>query len=257
MHSRIHWARLAAKNDPNTITILVMPNKNWYQDPTPYTGPFPDTHVISHLAADTISYEEPTILQDRQELKSEAFAIQIFCIHHQNRNICTPHEMNTIKTVLEDLQIPQYYLHNAPPTPHNTFVNRSKEWNKLIYPPATYQTTLNTPPLPNFITNTTPKFQPQQSYYTDGSFIPPTQKVHGHWKKEKNRIRNIQLNQGRYANIGKTPRTTNMLPSRTNGHSRNSQINIYKIPQRTCTYIYRLSQLPIQFKYTNQTSHHA
>ena len=93
--------------------------------------------------------------------------------------------MNTLKTILENLQIPQYYLHNAPPTPHNTLVNKSKKWNKLIYPPATYQTTLNTPPLPNFLINTTLKFQPQHCYYTDGSFIPPTQKTNRHWKKEK------------------------------------------------------------------------
>jgi hypothetical protein len=104
-----------------------MLNKNWYQDPTPYTRPFPDTHVISHFAADTITYEEPTILQDRQELKTEPLAIQILCIHHRNHNICTPQEINTIKTVLEDLQIPQYYLYNAPPTPRNTTVNKSKE----------------------------------------------------------------------------------------------------------------------------------
>ena len=66
----IHWARLAAKNDPNTITIVVIPHINWYQDPSPYTGPFPDTHVIIHFAADTITYEEPTIPQDRQKQKT-------------------------------------------------------------------------------------------------------------------------------------------------------------------------------------------
>ena len=60
-----------------------------------------------------------------------------------------------------------------------------KKWNKLIYPPVTYQTTFNTPPLPNFVTNTTLKFQPQHCYYTDSSFIPPTQKANRYWKKEK------------------------------------------------------------------------
>ena len=53
-----------------------MPNKNWYQDPSPYTRPFPATHVISYFAADTITCEEPTISQDRQELKTELLAIQ-------------------------------------------------------------------------------------------------------------------------------------------------------------------------------------
>ena len=69
--------------------------------------------------------------------------------------------MNTLKTTIENLQIPQYYTHYALLTPQNTPVNKCKKWNKLIYPPAIYQTTLNTPTLPNFTTNTTPKFQPQ------------------------------------------------------------------------------------------------
>jgi ribonuclease HI len=181
----IHWARLAAKNDPNTITIVVLPNINWYQDPSPYTGPFPNTHVITQFAADTITYEEPTIPQKRQVPKTEPLAIRILCIHHQNHNIGTIHQMNTLKTTLDNLQIPQYYIHYALPTPHNTSVNKCKKWNKLIYPPAIYHTTLNTPTLPNFTTNTTPKFKPQHSYYTDGSFIPPIKKDNGHWEKEK------------------------------------------------------------------------
>jgi ribonuclease HI len=93
--------------------------------------------------------------------------------------------MDTLKTTLEDLQIPQYYLHYAQPTPHNTTVNKNKKWNKLTYPPITHQTTLRIPPLPNYTTETTPKFKPQYNYYTDGSFIPPTKKTNGHWKKEK------------------------------------------------------------------------
>ena len=55
----IHWARLAAKNDPNTITII--PDSKWYQNHTPYIGPFPNTHIIAHIPVDTIIYEEPTI----------------------------------------------------------------------------------------------------------------------------------------------------------------------------------------------------
>ena len=57
----IHWARLAAKNDPNTITILTILDNKWYQNHTPYIGPFLDTHVIAHIPADTITYEKPTI----------------------------------------------------------------------------------------------------------------------------------------------------------------------------------------------------
>ena len=57
----IHWARLAAKIDPNTITIIISPDTNWYQNSNPHSGPYPDTHIIAHFAADTITYAEPTI----------------------------------------------------------------------------------------------------------------------------------------------------------------------------------------------------
>ena len=56
----IHWARLAAKNDINNITLLVTPDINWYQNYSPHTGPFPDTHVLAYFHADTITYDEPT-----------------------------------------------------------------------------------------------------------------------------------------------------------------------------------------------------
>ena len=42
----IHWAKLAAKNDPNTITILTIPNNKWYQNHTPPQDLF-ETHMYS------------------------------------------------------------------------------------------------------------------------------------------------------------------------------------------------------------------
>jgi hypothetical protein len=60
--------------------------------------------------------------------------------------------MDTLKTTLENLQIPQYYLHHAKPTPHNTIVNKNKKWNKLIYPPenpSEYTSHTTTPQLYN------------------------------------------------------------------------------------------------------------
>jgi hypothetical protein len=99
----IHWARLAAKNDPNTITLLVIPDINWYQNYTPHTGPFPDTHVLAHFTADTIIYDEPTIPQNINKPRTEPLAIHILCIHHQNHTIGTPNQINTIKTTIESL----------------------------------------------------------------------------------------------------------------------------------------------------------
>ena len=73
----------------------------------------------------------------------------------------------------------------APPTPLNSPVNKNTRWNKLLYPPHTNPPTLDTLVLPNYETNTTLKFPPQYSYYTDGSFVPPIKTNGGHWKKEK------------------------------------------------------------------------
>ncbi|HYP42844.1 MAG TPA: RNase H family protein, partial [Candidatus Nitrosocosmicus sp.] len=180
----IHWARLAAKTDPNTITILVIPDTNWYHNPSPYIGPFPDTHIITHFSADSVTYDIPTP-PPKYKPETEPLAIQIMCIHHQNHNIGTPQQINNIKTAIDSLQILNYHLQIAPPTPHNTPVNKNKLWNKLIYPPPINTSSLNTPPLPAFTSTSTLKFQPQYSYYTDGSFIPPTEAPDGHWKKEK------------------------------------------------------------------------
>ena len=73
----IHWARLAAKNDPNTITILTIPDNKRYQNHTPHIGPFQDTHVIAHIPTDTITYEEPTIPIEMNKPQVEPYSIHI------------------------------------------------------------------------------------------------------------------------------------------------------------------------------------
>ena len=162
-----------------------MPDINWYHNYTPNIGPFPDTHVLAHFNADTITYDEPTDPQNTNKPQTEPLAIHIFCIHHQNHNIGTTHQIDAIKLAIDNLQITQYHLQKIPPTPYNTHVNKNTKWNKLLYPPHTNTPTTNTPPLPNYEITTTQKFPPQYSYYTDGSFIPPTKANDGHWKKEK------------------------------------------------------------------------
>jgi hypothetical protein len=181
----IHWARLAAKNNPDALTILVIPDINWYQNYSPHSGPFPDTHTIAHFAADTITYDEPINPQVPIKPRIEPLAIHIFCTHHQIHNIGTTNQLETIKSIIEDLQITQYHLQTAPPTPHNTIVNKNPKWNKLLYPPYTNRPTTQIPAIPTYAINTTLKFPPRYSYYTDGSFIPPRQAENRRWKKEK------------------------------------------------------------------------
>ena len=111
--------------------------------------------------------------------------MHIYCIHHQNHNVGTHNQLELIKTSIESLQIKQYHIQKAPPTPINTPVNKNPTWNKLIYPPHNNTPTSHMPPLPNYEINTQLKFPPQYSYYTDGSFVPPKRANDGHWKKEK------------------------------------------------------------------------
>ena len=55
-----HWAHLAAKN-LDSVTILVLPDQNWYHNPHPHEGFFLDSHIITHFKVDTIIYEKTTI----------------------------------------------------------------------------------------------------------------------------------------------------------------------------------------------------
>ena len=176
----IQWARLVAIEDPNTITIVVIPNTNWYRNflaihrtiPI-YTRHYPLRCIYNHV-------RRTNNPQVTHKPKTKPLAIQILCIHHQTRKIGTLHQINNIKTTIDNLQIPQYHIQTAQPTPQNTPVNKNKTWYKNAHPPSNHPNTLYMPPLPNFTTNTMLKFQPQHSYYTDGSFIPPTQIASGH-----------------------------------------------------------------------------
>ena len=142
----IHWARVAAKNDPNTITILVIPDVNWYQNYSPHESLFPDTHTIAHFAADTITYVEPLNPQAPDKPRTEPLAIHILCTHHQNQNIGTTIQIDTIKTAINNLQITQYHIQSTPPTPRDTRVNKNPKWNNSIYPPHSNPPTTPTPP---------------------------------------------------------------------------------------------------------------
>ena len=133
VETAIHWARLAAKNDPNTITILTIPDNKWYQNHTPHIGPFQDTHVIAHILADTLTYEEPTIPIEMNKPRTEPLTIHILCVHH-NSNSIGNELIDILTTIFNNLYILQVHIKIAPPTPPNIQVNKSKKWNALIYP---------------------------------------------------------------------------------------------------------------------------
>jgi hypothetical protein len=54
----IHWARLAAKENQDTMTILTIPDEEWTTNDAPYKTMLDNTHVIIHFLPDTIIYIE-------------------------------------------------------------------------------------------------------------------------------------------------------------------------------------------------------
>ena len=185
LQQAIHWARLAAENDPNSITILISPDTNWYQNPNPYFGPFPDTHVIAQFAADTITYEKPTVPPELNIPRKELSTLQILCIHHQNHNIGTYEQLDQLSRIANNIAIQHIYTQVATHIPPNTRVKPSKKWSKLTYPNITLLNPTTIPQLPNYQTNLPLKFHPQFSYYTDGSFKKPKEIAPGVWKRKK------------------------------------------------------------------------
>jgi hypothetical protein len=180
----LYWARSAASNDLDNITIIALPNKNWYKNITPLKGPFPDTHVIAYFPPDTLTYEEsitpaPLITEPR----IETAALHIYCVHYKNYPIYTHLHNHTFQQLLQQLNIQHTQLLYVPPTPHLIQVNNCKIWNSLTYPPIITCPHL-IPPLPHYQYHPLPKFPPCYNYYTDSSFKPPKQRINGTWKPE-------------------------------------------------------------------------
>ena len=129
----IHWARLAAKKDPSTITTLISPDTNSYQNFNPHSDPFPGTHIIAHFVDYTITYEEPTIPPELNIPRKELSTLQLLCTHHQNNNIGTYEQLNKLTHIVNNLSIQQPYTQIATHTPQIPLSNPTKSGlNSLI-----------------------------------------------------------------------------------------------------------------------------
>jgi hypothetical protein len=127
----IHWARLAANENHDTITILTIPDDEWTTNDAPYKTIFEDTHVIMYFPPDTIIYTEPTIPNDlNKEPRIETLAVRILCIHHKNTTIEIPNLKTNLLQITQKLQIKPTYITTPPPTPINTKVHKQPKWNK-------------------------------------------------------------------------------------------------------------------------------
>jgi hypothetical protein len=134
LQKAIHWARLAAQENQDTITILTILDEEWTTNDTPYKPKFGDTHVSIHFAPYTITYIEPTIpLELNKEPSIETLAIRILCIHHKNTVIDIQDLKTKLLQITTSLQISLPYIAPPPPTPINTKVHKHPQWNKSPY----------------------------------------------------------------------------------------------------------------------------
>jgi hypothetical protein len=132
----IHWARLAAKGNQDTITILTIPDEEWTTNDAPYKTTFDDTHVIIHFPPDTIIYTEPTIpLELNKEPRIETLAIRILCIHHKSTTLDIPNLKSKQLQITAKLRINSLYIITSPSTSIHTKVHKHPQWNKTPNPP--------------------------------------------------------------------------------------------------------------------------
>jgi hypothetical protein len=57
----LHMARIAAKTNPSSYTILINPYSNWHQQINPFTTQFKDTHIITYIPPNTLQYHVPLV----------------------------------------------------------------------------------------------------------------------------------------------------------------------------------------------------
>ena len=134
LQKAIHWTRLVAYENQDTITILTFPDKEWTTNDTPYMTKFDDTHVSIYFVPDTITYIKPTILPKlKKEPHIEILAIRILCIHHKNTGIDIWDLKTILLQIIISLQISLPYIIPPSPIPTNTKVYKHPQWSKSSY----------------------------------------------------------------------------------------------------------------------------
>jgi hypothetical protein len=194
----IHMARLAAKENPQSYTIIINSYPNWHQHIDPYHQMYPDTHVIAYIPPNTLKYHEPLNPLFTENTHTNTNAIQILCIHHGTSTTRDIEALQQISNFFPNIPI---LTQLAQPTPPRTRVKTEKNWHILSIPSYPVRTNTSTPHFPNYTFALPQKFPPMYSYYTDGSFKPPKQVAPNTWRPEKasygiyNPIKDLQISE--------------------------------------------------------------
>ena len=172
---------MAAKEDTNTITILIVNHKDWTSQQIPLTAN-DDIHTMATIPPHTIQYN-PSPEWPKYYHYIEPSLTSIIYIHSQaspTPNLQTPHELAHILKHTTNTHIDTYPIK---PTKPNYCIKFSNTWKNT--PKNNIPTTRNIPPitLPTKYYHQQPlKYHPQQCIYIDGSFIPPSKNSEGQIK---------------------------------------------------------------------------
>jgi hypothetical protein len=167
--------------NPDTTTILVTTNPNWYHNLIPTTTLshiHTSLHTSRHILLYTTSQQYHHNFASNQEHKA------VIAVYYAYTTKSHPSDQGNILTKWTPLVSPYKYLHCLPKLHHlhqYTSVNRSTKWSRLTYPPhpLTIQT-IDTPLFTNIEICLPFKYQSQLCYYRDGLFIPPKETSQGH-----------------------------------------------------------------------------
>jgi ribonuclease HI len=174
----LHWARMAAKEDAQTLTILIINHKDWTPQQIPLINH--DIHILATIPPHTIIYN-PTPKWPKYYQYTEPSLTSIICVHNQDTILNNTQIPTVLQRILKNTIHTHIDTHPIKSTPTHYNVKFSNAWKNApkTTPPQIINT--NIIPLPSTFTHTYPlKFHPQQCTYTDGSFIPPTINSEGH-----------------------------------------------------------------------------
>jgi hypothetical protein len=142
---------MAAKEDAQTITILIINHKDWTPQQLPLTNP--DTHILATIPPHTIQYN-PTPEWPKYYQYTEPSLTSIICVHNQEtipKNTQIPIELQKILKRTTNTHID---IHPIKPTPTHYNVKFSNAWknapktntiqiisNNIILLPNTFKNT--------------------------------------------------------------------------------------------------------------------
>ena len=143
----IHWARIAAKEDARTITILIVNHKDWTIPQLPLTTNS-DTHIMATIPPHTIQCD-PTPEWPKYYQYTEPSITSIICIHNQTNipmNIQTPIALQQVLQQTLNTHIDTFPIK---PTPTHYNVKFSLAWKTAPKVSITQNKNTQITPLPH------------------------------------------------------------------------------------------------------------